>query len=50
VLAGYLSDLYGLRAALLFPAVSPIIAAVVSCFYQETAPKVLARRLVRQGR
>ena len=45
-LAGYLSDLYGLRMALFFSAVAPLIAGFVGLFYVETAPKFLAKRVV----
>ena len=45
-LAGYLSDLYGLRMALFFSAVAPLIAGFVGLFYVETAPKILAKRVV----
>jgi MFS transporter, ACS family, hexuronate transporter len=44
LLAGYLGDLYGLKATLYFAALSPIIAGCVSFFYKETAPRVLQRR------
>jgi predicted MFS family arabinose efflux permease len=43
-LAGYLSDACGLKAAIYFAALAPIIAGCVSFLYQETAPKVLERR------
>jgi MFS family permease len=45
-LAGYLSDLYGLKTALLFSAVAPLVAGVVGFFYEETAPKILAKKVV----
>ena len=40
-LAGYLCDLYGLKTALYFSAVTPLIAGFVGLFYEETAPKVV---------
>jgi MFS family permease len=40
-LAGYLCDLYGLKTALYFSAVAPLIAGFVGLFYEETAPKVV---------
>jgi predicted MFS family arabinose efflux permease len=43
-LAGYLSDAYGLKIAIYFAALSPIIAGCVSFLYRETAPRVLERR------
>jgi MFS family permease len=45
-LAGYLCDLYGLKTALYFSAVAPFIAGFVGLFYSETAPKILAKRVV----
>ena len=40
-LAGYLCDLYGLKIALYFSAVGPLIAGFVGLFYKETAPKII---------
>jgi MFS family permease len=40
-LAGYLCDLYGLKTALYFSAIAPLIAGSVGIFYKETAPKVV---------
>lgn len=42
-LAGYMGDLFGLKAAILISAVAPIIAGCVSFFYKETAPKLLPK-------
>lgn len=44
-LAGHLCDLYGLKAGLFFSAVAPLIAGFVGIFYEETAPKIIARKL-----
>jgi MFS family permease len=44
-IAGYLSDLYGLRGAFLIAVVAPLIAGFVGLFYNETAPKIIAKRL-----
>jgi len=43
--AGYLCDLYGLKMALLFSAIPPIVAGFIGFFYKETAPKIVERRL-----
>jgi MFS family permease len=40
-LAGYLCDLYGLKTALYFSAIAPLIAGFVGLFYKETAPKII---------
>jgi predicted MFS family arabinose efflux permease len=40
-LAGYLCDLYGLKTALYFTAVGPLIAGFVGLFYSETAPRII---------
>ena len=42
-LAGYLSDLYGLRMALVFSATAPLVGGVVAFFYHETAPKIVGK-------
>ena len=50
-LAGYLCDLYGLKTALYFSAVAPLIAGFVGFFYKETAPRIIAdrnKKMVRQ--
>lgn len=44
--AGYLSDLYGLKTALLFSAVAPLIAGITAFFYEETAPKLLEKKVI----
>jgi len=44
-LAGYLCDLYGLKMALFFSAVAPLIAGFMGLFYEETAPKILAKKV-----
>ncbi|HSB07301.1 MAG TPA: MFS transporter, partial [Thermodesulfobacteriota bacterium] len=44
--AGYLSDLYGLKTALIFSAAAPLIAGFVGFFYEETAPKIMIRKAV----
>ncbi len=44
--AGYLSDLYGLKTALVFSAVAPLIAGIAGFFYEETAPKVRSKRMI----
>lgn len=44
--AGYLSDLYGLRTALVFSAVAPLLAGIAGFFYEETAPKILVKKVV----
>lgn len=44
-LAGYLCDLYGLKTALYFSAVAPLIAGFVGLFYEETAPKIIGHRI-----
>jgi predicted MFS family arabinose efflux permease len=40
-LAGYLCDLYGLKAALYFSAVGPLLAGFAGLFYKETAPRII---------
>jgi len=42
-LAGYLCDLYGLKIALVFSALAPIIAGFTGLFYKETAPMIAFR-------
>jgi len=44
-LAGYLCDLYGLKTALYFSSVAPLVAGFVGLFYSETAPRILNRKL-----
>jgi MFS family permease len=44
-LAGYLCDLYGLKTALYFSAIAPLIAGSVGIFYKETAPKIICKRI-----
>jgi sugar phosphate permease len=44
-LAGYLSDLYGLRAALFFSAVAPLIGGFVALLYEETAPRIIGKKV-----
>lgn len=39
-LAGYLSDIYGLKTALYFSVVPPFLAGFAAFFYKETAPKI----------
>lgn len=43
-LAGYLCDLFGLKAAIYASAAAPLVAGFVAIFYHETAPRVIARR------
>jgi len=43
-LAGHLCDLYGLKTALYFSAVAPLIAGFVGFFYEETAPKIIGHQ------
>lgn len=45
-LAGYMGDMFGLKAAILISAVAPIIAGCISFLYKETAPKVLEKKMV----
>ena len=47
--AGYLSDLYGLKAAIYFSAAAPLLGGWVGLFYKETAPKILAKRAFQQS-
>jgi MFS family permease len=42
-LTGYLCDLYGLKIALVFSALAPIIAGFTGLFYKETAPMIAFR-------
>jgi predicted MFS family arabinose efflux permease len=42
-LAGHMGDVFGLKAAILISAVTPVIAGCVSFFYKETCPKIIAR-------
>ncbi len=44
-LAGYLSDLYGLKTALYFSVVPPFLAGFVGFFYKETAPKITVKKV-----
>lgn len=46
-LAGYLCDVYGLKSALFFSAVGPLLAGFVGFLYEETAPKIIARKSIR---
>lgn len=46
-LAGYMCDLYGLKVAIYFAAVAPVIGGFISFFYKETAPIILEKRLSR---
>ena len=43
--AGYFADIYGLKAALYFSAVAPLIGGLVALCYEETAPRILDRKL-----
>lgn len=45
-LAGYLCDLYGLKAFIFFSAIAPLVAGFVALFYEETAPKIIAKKSV----
>jgi ACS family hexuronate transporter-like MFS transporter len=44
-LAGTFADIYGLKAALYFSAVAPLIGGFVALSYEETAPRILDRKL-----
>lgn len=44
VIGGGLADSFGLQAPIILAAITPMIAMVVSLFYMETAPKVLAAK------
>lgn len=44
LLAGRLSDIHGLKAAMFFPVVAPLIAGFAALYYIETAPKIIERR------
>jgi predicted MFS family arabinose efflux permease len=46
-LAGYLSDIYGLKTALYFSVVPPFLAGVAAFFYNETAPKMISKKITR---
>jgi MFS family permease len=44
-LAGYFADIYGLKAALYFSAVAPLIGGSVALCYKETAPRIVVKNL-----
>ena len=44
-LAGYFADIYGLKVALYFSAMAPLIGGFVALCYEETAPRILDRKL-----
>ena len=43
-MAGYLSDVYSLKGALVFAGAAPLIAAFVGLFYHETAPLIIGNK------
>ena len=45
LVAGYFADIYGLKATLYFSAVAPLIGGLVALCYEETAPRILDRKL-----
>ena len=45
LLAGHLSDLYGLRTALFLSVVTPLIAGFIGFLYKETAPRIIGREV-----
>ena len=45
LVAGYFADIYGLKVALYFSALAPLIGGVVALCYEETAPRILNRKL-----